>query len=173
MTSQPWYIAHFVFQCFTLVSKYSRYISGISRSVCFGTLALWPWIPSTAPGMFLYSGSKSVGVRRSCWVQNGTQQDLNKTIDLLNLGGNKIVYLLKISQWSRNASDKAAATMWGGIQWWLNWTLGFWVWMMYLTKSRKLIGFPRDLSCLAVLFVECLMISFLTLLDSPSCLFYW
>ena len=26
-------------------------------------------------------------------VQNGTQQDLNKTIDLLNLGGNKIVHI--------------------------------------------------------------------------------
>ena len=29
-------------------------------------------------------------------VQNGTQQDLNKTIDLLNLGGNKIVHILKM-----------------------------------------------------------------------------
>ena len=29
-------------------------------------------------------------------VQNGTQQDQNKTIDLLNLGGNKIVYILKM-----------------------------------------------------------------------------
>ena len=29
-------------------------------------------------------------------VQNGTQQDLNEIIDLVNLGGKKIVYMLKM-----------------------------------------------------------------------------
>ena len=29
-------------------------------------------------------------------VQNGTQQDLNEVIDLVNLGGKKIVYMLKM-----------------------------------------------------------------------------
>ena len=29
-------------------------------------------------------------------VQNGTQQDLNKMIDLVNLGGKKSVYMLKM-----------------------------------------------------------------------------
>ena len=29
-------------------------------------------------------------------VQNGTQQDLNKMIDLVNFGGKKIVYMLKM-----------------------------------------------------------------------------
>ena len=29
-------------------------------------------------------------------VQNGTQQDLNKLIDLVNFGGKKIVYMLKM-----------------------------------------------------------------------------
>ena len=38
-------------------------------------------------GWGLHSGSK---------VQNGTQQDLNKMIDLVNLGGKKSVYMLKM-----------------------------------------------------------------------------
>ena len=29
-------------------------------------------------------------------VQNGTQQDLNEMIDLVNFGGKKIVYMLKM-----------------------------------------------------------------------------
>ena len=29
-------------------------------------------------------------------VQNGTQQDLNEIIDLVNFGGKKIVYMLKM-----------------------------------------------------------------------------
>ena len=29
-------------------------------------------------------------------VQNGTQQDLNQIIDLVNFGGKKIVYMLKM-----------------------------------------------------------------------------
>ena len=36
---------------------------------------------------------KTVGVLE---VQNGTQQDLNKMIDLVNFGGKKIVYMLKM-----------------------------------------------------------------------------
>ena len=39
-------------------------------------------------------------------VQNGTQQDLNKTIDLLNFGGNKIVYILKMGGfWNETQQD--------------------------------------------------------------------
>ena len=40
-------------------------------------------------------------------VQNGTQQDLNKMIDFVNLGGKKIVYMLKMgaSKWNPTRSE--------------------------------------------------------------------
>ena len=40
-------------------------------------------------------------------VQNGTQQDLNEMIDLVNLGGKKIVYMMKtgLSKWDLTRSE--------------------------------------------------------------------
>ena len=43
-------------------------------------------------------------------VQNGTQQDLNEIIDLVNLGGKKIIYMLKMgggggSKWDPTRSE--------------------------------------------------------------------
>ena len=39
-------------------------------------------------------------------VQNGTQQDLNKMIDLLNFGSKKIVYMLKMGGfWNETQQD--------------------------------------------------------------------
>ena len=43
------------------------------------------------------SGSNSVGVHRSKFKMGpNNQQDLNKMIDLVNFGGKKIVYMLKM-----------------------------------------------------------------------------
>ena len=53
----------------------------------------WPLISLCIPG-----GALRVKISRGARleVQNGTQQDLNEIIDLVNLGGKKIVYMLKM-----------------------------------------------------------------------------
>ena len=50
------------------------------------------------PGGTVLSGALRVKISRGARleVQNGTQQDLNEIIDLVNLGGKKIVYMLKM-----------------------------------------------------------------------------
>ena len=59
--------------------------------LCWKSRALGPQLAS--PG-----GALRVKISRGARleVQNGTQQDLNEIIDLVNLGGKKIVYMLKM-----------------------------------------------------------------------------
>ena len=49
-------------------------------------------------GLRFAENALRVKIIRGAWleVQNGTQQDLNEIIDLVNFGGKKIVYMLKI-----------------------------------------------------------------------------
>ena len=50
-------------------------------------------------GGWLEGGEVKISRDAPLEIQNGTQQHLNKMIDLLNLGGKKIVYILKMVGW--------------------------------------------------------------------------
>ena len=58
-----------------------------------GDISQVTWSQGTSRG-----GALRVKISRGAQleVQNGTQQDLNEIIDLVNLGGKKIVYVLKM-----------------------------------------------------------------------------
>ena len=56
------------------------------------------WVPGGGGGGGGGGGALRVNISRGARleVQNGTQQDLNEIIDLVNFGGKKIVYMLKM-----------------------------------------------------------------------------
>ena len=71
---------------------------GDNRQDSQGVLRGWGRAGYTARDPLSPGGALRVKISRDAplEVQNGTQQDLNKMIDLVNFGGKKIVYMLKM-----------------------------------------------------------------------------